>query len=212
MTDRPLTVSHQRCLNLIGRSRAGSKGCLPLKQDGHRPVVVDLDQHVRTESTRLNRDTQLPQECCKRIHKWLSNVRRSSVDKTRPTSLLCVRKQGKLGNDNRFPTGVEKRTIHSALFVLKYPQLSALSSKPRHLVLSIPLPNTDEQHNAAADFGNGLSIDRYGAAANALINNFHRSINVPTLNGGAARWLNAPSPSYPTQWLLHGGHRHAECP
>ncbi len=115
-----------------------------------RPVVHELDLHLRAEDTGRDLDAQLPQRSAEPLVERLGHLRARGVGEGRPVPLRRVGEQGELGDDERRAARVEQRAVELAF--ARSRRSAAARSFPRgerrRLVVAVGDPEQDADAGA----------------------------------------------------------------
>src|SRR3954469_20453226 len=122
-----------------------------VEHDGHRPVVDELDVHLRAEDARFHRHAECAQRGTEPLVERLRLHGRRSLGEARPVALRGVRDQRELRDGEHGTGNVFDRAVEPAVGVGEDPQPGDLAREPRRLLLPIAAGDAEQDAETAAD-------------------------------------------------------------
>jgi hypothetical protein len=143
---------------------------LRVEDDGHWPVVDELELHPGTEHPRLDVDALRAQRFAEVLVQRFGLFLRCRIAEIRPSSLLAsaICDQGELADDDGFAAGVEHAAIESALVVLEDPQSRDLPGEPVGRCKVVAAGHAKEHAEPGVDLGHDLVPDEHTGECDAL--------------------------------------------
>ena len=106
----------------------GARGNSSVDDDRHRPVVDELDRHLRAEDAGRHLDAELAERRAERLVERLGLLGRRGVGEARAVALRRVGEERELRDDERGAAGVEERDVELAV-ALEDPQARDLAGE-----------------------------------------------------------------------------------
>jgi hypothetical protein len=159
------------------------RACSDLEQQGDRPVVHELDLHVRAEDAGGHVGPAGAERVGEGVHQRLGLLRPGRVDVGRSPSLARVAVERELADDEHRARHVGHRPVHDSLVIGEDAQLPELAGQLLGVRGVVVVGDAHEHAQAGADAAHHLAVDRHGRAGHPLDESAH---DYPDGGGGQA--------------------------
>src|SRR5690606_29824118 len=133
----------------------------PLQDQGHGPVVDELDIHHRTELTGFDRARRtLAKDLDEAVVEPHGDRGRRGVDEARAPAAARIAVQRELAHDQQAAPDLLESEVHLSLGIREEPEADDLVRHPVDLLLAVALGEADEEEEATADLARGPTVDR----------------------------------------------------
>src|SRR5262245_33416096 len=139
-----------------------------LEHDRHRPVVHELDLHLRAEDTGRDRDAERSQLVAEPLVERLGDLRGRSAAEARPVPLRGVGDERELRDDERRPADVDDAPVEAALVVGEDPQPGDLPGELCGVLLRVVRSHAEQDAEAGPNLGGDISRDPYPSLGDPL--------------------------------------------
>src|SRR5439155_20451412 len=155
------------------RADAALERLLRVEEDGHRPVIHELDLHHGLEYAFAHLEAARAQDIDEGTIKRFGLVRRRRGDVAGPAPASCVSMERELGHDHDGAIRLFDRTVHHAGVVGEDPELCHLVREPRYVGLLVIASDTQQHEQPGPDRGDFHPVDGDRGARDPLNNRAH---------------------------------------
>src|SRR5919109_3757260 len=143
------------------------------QDDGHRPVVEELDAHSRSEDARFDLHTHRAERRAERLVEPFGLLRGRRVAEAGAVALRGVGDQRELADDESGAAGVDQAAIELAGLVLEDAQARDAAGQPLRLGGLVAARDTEQHAKARPDLADDLLPHSHARVRDALDDGFH---------------------------------------
>ena len=148
-------MAQERSMGPAAIAARSGRRSLHLENDGHRPVVDEVDGHPRAEYPRRDLDAEVAQLSAEYLVERLSLVGRRGLREARPVPLRRVGEQREVRDDERSAAGVAQRAVELPLLVLEDAQVGDLGGESFRVGGGVAARDPEQYAHAGADLAAG---------------------------------------------------------
>lgn len=160
-----LTASMRRKVPIRARlSAALSEHVGAVEPDRDRAVILEPYQHLRAESSLLNRNPPAADRVGKVVDERLGDFGWRCVEEAGTATFACVGVEGELGDHQHGVRGalacqIANRAVHTAISVLEDAQIDRLFRQAAAEPFGVVVGHADQRQQAWADLANDLVVN-----------------------------------------------------
>jgi len=144
-----------------------------VEQDGDRPVIHNLNRHVRLEDARFDRHAERPESAHKLLVERLTFLGPGRFQEAWPTLGTRVAVKRELRHQQDGTPGIGEREIHLAMLVVEDPKVDDFLRKRGGRTRLILAPDGHEHSKPRADLARDLILDNDPRTADPLNDGSH---------------------------------------
>src|SRR5512139_2215995 len=146
-----------------------------VKDEGHRPVVLERNEHLRPEHPGPHRHPGSGSDPGEEgLVEPAALLGRRGTGESRAPAGAAVPEKGELRDDEQGASGFDDGAVHLAVLVGENAQPGNLAGQPGHVAVPVAGGDPEQDEQTRADPGDLLPPDRHGGTADALEDGPHR--------------------------------------